>query len=654
MTYFGIGMAVALVSIFLTAFVGSLIVPKIKENRDRWGDKTDKAANVRGLIILISFLVSILYGLFLGLCYWSDARGFYGPAPFVLSILFGSAIGASLAGGISRRGKATLPAVIIGGGYLLIAFGILIFAQSDMMNAKEKAKLVGKVEIATDLNKVITPADPAHICLVSESMAKVKAQNALSKFKVAGGVVPGSRYEIGHPTKQFVDGQLWWVFPLEFQGWLKWRQNKEVPGYLRVSAENPFDEGQAVQSDKQGNEIHIQYLNSACFAMNAERHLRYNGYMGKILTDWTFEVDDNWRPYYTASIVERNFGFSGYRVVGIAILDIQTGKVEESSIDKLPKWIDRAIPLDVIDYNITKWGLYSIEGWWYTLWHDDKSQAPTPGWFLTYDTKGACQWFSGFTSTNQKDSALTGFVTIDSRVGVVRFNKATGVTENVAFQTARSLWSNFRDYEPTELTPYNVYGILTYVIPMEYKGQFKGVSLVSLNNFNIKARGDTFEEAASNYRVSISQSGSDRLTPSGGEQKIVKLTGAISLVGMPLMQGKDQVFVFTLNDVKKIFQAVYTYSSPKVPLMKVGHMVVITYRETLEPVVTCLTFDIPAIQVAGGSVEQGKYLENKDKVNKETERVDKNEKRKTLTESERLKNVDPEKLEEFLNQQNKK
>lgn len=580
MSYFEIGMAVAFGSLFFMALLGALI-----------------AREKIGRIISWSLFASIIYGLLLGLIYWFDARGFYGPAPFILSVFIGAGIAAAIAGGISGRGKTTIPATILGGGYVMVGLCIMIFAQSDMINAKEKAKLIGKVEIITDLNEIITPADPAHICLVSESIAKVKAQNALSKFKVVGGVVPGSRYEIGHPTKQFVDDQLWWIFPLEFQGWLKWRQNKEVPGYLRVSAENPFDEGQAVQVDRQGNEIHIQYLNSACFATRAERHLRYNGYMGKILTDWTFEIDDNWRPYYTVSIVERNFGFSGYRVTGIALLDVQTGKAEEYAIDKLPKWIDRAIPLNVIDYNIKKWGLYSIEGWWYTLWHDDKSQAPTPGWFLTYDTKGVCQWFSGFTSTNKKDSALTGFVTVDSHTGAVRFNKATGVTEDVAFQTAKSLWNNFRDYEPTELTPYNIYGILSYVIPIEYEGQFKGVSLVSLNNFCIKAKGDTFEEAASNYRVSKTQSGSDRLTPSGGEQKIVKLTGVISRVGMPMMQGKDQVFVLTLTDIKKVFQTVYTYSSPKVPLMKTGDTVTITYRETLEPVVTCLTFDIPVIQI---------------------------------------------------------
>jgi len=101
--------------------------------------------------------------------------------------------------------------------------------------------------------------------------------------------------------------------------------------------------------------------------------------------------------------------------------------------------------LDVIDENSKKWGEYIRSGWWYNLWHKDKSQQPTPGWFLTYNHgDGTCKWFSGFTSVNAKDQALTGFILVDGRNGKASFYTASGVNEQIAESTAASLWQNFK------------------------------------------------------------------------------------------------------------------------------------------------------------------------------------------------------------------
>lgn len=637
MIYLLIAMGIALGTVFLPALIGALI-----------------SREETGRTIILGAIGALVYGLIAHWAIWGIAAGLYGPAPLGFAIFFGCIIGAIIGGWSEGYFRSALPGLamaLIWSFYVIII--VLFFGQSHCFHANQKAKLIGDVQTITDLSSVMQPADEAHVCLVDEEMAKVAAQNALSKFKVKGGAIPGSRYTIGSPTKQFVDGQLWWIFPLEFKWWLKWRQDPQVPGYFRVSAENPFAEGQAVQTNKSGEEIHIKYLNSGSFEGKAIRYLRYHGYMGKILMDWTFEPDDNWNPFYTVSVVERTIGFTGYKTLAVLAFDLQTGEMNLIPLDEMGKhpWIDRVHPLKIIDYNHRMWGKYAKEGWWYVFKHNDKSQKPTEGWFLTYGAEGGCQWFSGYTSMSVDDKAMTGFSVTNARDMTTAFFAASGVTEELAYDTARSLWSNYEGYEPCELVPYNFSNVLTYVISMKYKGQFKGVSLVAINNVNINGMGKTMEEALSNYRASRSRAGGDRLVAGGaGAQKAV-IEGAISRVGMPLLKGQEWIFTFFLKGAKKKFQVVDSYSTPKAVGMQVGDQVICAYLDTREHTVTCDTFDIPALELSEENPAQTRYFASQEEVRAEVDRIDDARKKTTLLGSDRLKEVDPAALEKFLDQQ---
>lgn len=598
-------------------------------------------------------ILACVYGPFWLLISWGDSQGFYAPLPYFFSLFVGLVM-ASIAGHFiqSDEGEHKLPSTFFA---VIVALAItfVFLGSTDMWgNAKEKAKLIGEVTVINDLNQVMLPADNAHVCLVDDEMAKVSANAALSKFKVDGGAVAGSRYKIGEPTKQLINGQLWWIFPVEFQGWLKWKQNNEVPGYLRISAEDPFMEAETVQTNRKGEKIAMKYLKSACFEYEAERHLRNNGYMHKILMDWTFEPDDQWNPYYTVTVAERVFGYKGYKAVGLVTLNVQTGEVKHYGLNEVPAWVDRVIPLDIIDHNMKKWGLYNIEGWWYTLWHDDKSQAPTKGWFLTYDPKNGAQWFSGFTSTNSADQALTGFTLINARTMKTSFFKANGVTEEKSYDAAKSLWSNFADYAPAEMVPYNIDGELTYVIPMAYKGQFKGVTLVSISNLALAAKGSTFKDALDNYRSKRSESGANRYAPAGGELKQLRIAGKIDRVGLPLSKEGRLIIPFTLVGEEKRFQA-NDAKSPKAVFLQSGDKVEISFPETNEAIINVTELEVMAVILSDKNLNQARLLENQSRTKAESDRVSKEEKREKLLGSDRLKSVDPEALERFLKEQKK-
>lgn len=638
--YLQLGMLVSFASVLGLSILGLLL-------------KKDKT-NIVGTLVSSAFL-SFFYGLILWWVYWSIQAGVYGPTPFFWSIIIGAVIGGIVSGFEGEFDNfdfsATLPAVLVIVGYVLYVVFVLA-SQSDMFQSQGKVNLAGKVDIVSNLNEVIKPADTKHIIQVPEEIATTFAQAALSELKLKDGVVPGSRYSIGKPTQEFVDMQIWYIFPLEFQDYQKWSQDPQVPGYIRVSAENPFALAQVVQYDKNGKEIHIKYLNSACFDFQAERYLRSNGYLNAILDDWTYELDDDWKPYYTVSVLERKFGYEGYVAVGTVLLDLQSGDKKFYKIGEEPKWVDRVIPLEkVIDQNSKSWGEYSNCDYWYAAWHNDKSQKPTEGWYLTYSGSD-CQWFTGFTSMNDKDSALTGFMVIDAKTGKSKFLKVSGVTENLAMDAAKGMWANYPSYETTVLVPYNIYGIITYVIPMKSTNQFVGISLVSVD-VKIKAYGKTLEEALRNYRDAIVAARGTGLAPESGKAKTVEIKGVIERIGLPLVSSKSTIFTFKLVGVGKIFQVGYSDANPESLIMKEGDKVVLTYEDTTEIAVNVSSFDISSVSLETGSVTQAKYVDNQKVINKETSRISDQKKVDDLIGSDQMKKVDPEALQKFLESQQK-
>jgi len=603
---------------------------------------------------------AIAYFVVLWITIWYQGTGLLAPTPLFWPILIGLIIGAGINMFDFERKEDNFDGPwLINGSlaiiWILIAIGISFF-NSDMFRARSKADLIGKVEVANNLNSAFQPADPAHICLVSIDMAKIKAQDALSKLKMEGDIIAGSRFDIGEGTKQFADSALWWVFPLEFQGYFKWKKGPEIPGYLRVSAEDPKAEPQAVQYDKLGEKIIIKYSTSACYDYEAKRYLRHNGFAGAILEDWTMEVNDDWRPYYTVSVMKRTLGYGGEIFLGIIAFDMQTGKIDFVLKDQLESaqwsWIDRGIPLDNLDYQLSKWGDYAKSNFWYNLFHNDKSQESTPGWYMTYEGN-KCRWFTGWTSKNTDDQALTGFSVSDGKTGKTIFYKATGVTEDIAKETAISLWKNFDGYETTELVPYNIYGVITYVCPITYNGQFKGVSLVSMSNKDINARGNTLSEVLANYRAALMNTGG-RYAPNGESSKIMTLDGTVSAIGQALQLGQSQLFTFMLKGINKSFTCAYTDKTLEVPYLTVGQKVSVSYLNTEEAVIQVEKLDIEAISFTDKNPEQAKLLENQAVTDKESDRISRQEKVDRIIESPDMKNVDPQKLKEFLQQQQSK
>ncbi len=640
LTYLFLAIIVSVVTVFLTNFVGSLILKEPIQKR--------------------VYFATISYAFILWLFYFFLPASFYGPTPFFIEGLVGLII-AVIVGpdwqndSINNASPAILFAILI-----IIIAAVIELVNSPIFTASSRAELIGEVEIKDGLPENFDPIDISHVCLVSEKMARTKANEALSKMILENGGNAGTRFKIGKGTKVFADNQYWWVFVVDFDGFWKWRSDGYVPGYLRVPAQNPYGSAEPVQFNKQGKPIKIRYLNSAYRENWAERYIKTHGYENRILRDWTFEPDDNWNPYYTISVLKRNFGFNGYTVEGVLIFDVQTGDIQFKKLDELPSWVDRGVPLDVLDEQLTAWGKWSGGGY-YFYDPNPTSQVPTEGWYLTYSSDNKPVWFTGFTSVGSAND-LTGFSLSDSRTGKTVFYIMDGVTEDLALSIAKSHWSNYTNYELQTLTPYNIFGEWTYIIPVAYRDttkngdlayQFRGVSLVSVKNKDINASGWTPDEAFANYRR-VLMSKRFSYSPNGGKLNKMELTGVIKEVGLPREQGNQQIFSFLLEGQPKIFEVPYSFENPTVLFMKPGRKVRITFLDTKEKVITCESFELLSIKLSDENPRQARFVESQKDYKKETDRVQKIRKRSKLLRSDAFKEIDPDSLERLMEEYMKK
>jgi hypothetical protein len=95
------------------------------------------------------------------------------------------------------------------------------------------------VSVTVEPGDRLPASSTAAMVIVSPDIATTKASQAMATG-LAGQRNYSTYLELGPATLQYVDGQMWYVFPLEFDGaGNKARLHAVVPGYIMVSAEDP-------------------------------------------------------------------------------------------------------------------------------------------------------------------------------------------------------------------------------------------------------------------------------------------------------------------------------------------------------------------------------------------------------------------------------
>lgn len=437
----------------------------------------------------------------------------------------------------------------------------------------------------------LPPTDVNHIVLVSHGGAAYLGQQVLS----ASGQNLGSQYHtnLQEYTLQSVDGHLYWIAPLVYNNVWANLGNWESPGFVAVDAEDPN------VPPKLHIGLHMRYLPDALFNQDLLRHVYLSGYTNANLVDPTLEVDDNWKPYFTISLMTPTRGFTGDMVTRVLLVDPQSGAIQNFAPGQVPYWIDRVIPASTVIQYLQWWGQYSQAPWFNPSGANQQTPAvsDTNQLQLLYNRVGQRDtpvWLVPMTSSATTDNASTGIVLFDTHDNTGRFYPLAGLglTSNVQ-STLSSNPANIRGYQVSNIQLYNIYGeptwVGTFYQPNQYGEIFQAVGMVDARHLSgsnvIMAPNKTVVLAEYAQWLLDNHIESGTIPPTGAEvtieSKVVRISSetlAGTTVYTMLLAGQDHIFEAGLA------------VSPELPLVQPGDTVVGKYLDTGQMVLTFTTF----------------------------------------------------------------
>ncbi|MGL4588976.1 MAG: hypothetical protein ACRCUP_01890 [Mycoplasmatales bacterium] len=366
----------------------------------------------------------------------------------------------------------------------------------------------------------------------------------LGDKKLGEDVGIGSQFTTGEYYFIKTEEDLAWVAPLEPRDVFKWLSNTDgAPGYIYVSATDPNDVRLVNNID--GKDLKIKYSNNAFLLSNIKRHLYLNGYMTTGLTDYSFEIDDDGQPFWVVTTYAPSFNiFGGAQATGVAIVNAATGEISDykiSEIEKLPKWVDRIQPIDLLTNQIDYWGKYK-NGFINTLFAQKEVVKTTPGYSYAY-INDEPYMYTGLTSV-QDDQATVGMMLINLRTKAATFYEQTGATEQAAQNSAQGQVQQF-GYRASFPVLLNEFGQATYFMPLlDNQGLIKQYSFVSVVNYNIVGIGDTIDKARQNYYDKLKQN--KQVTTS--DASLISKTATIDRINYI-----DGTYYLTLIDDKRLY-----------------------------------------------------------------------------------------------------
>ena len=469
-------------------------------------------------------------------------------------IIFGPFILVSVAYGLTHFQKK----ISIAGIVVAVFYIVVMFLCSPVINYKAHRNLIGKVN-EIEFSNEIDHIDLKQLPTIDQELAEKLADKKL-------GEIPslGSQVTIGNLDLQSINGELYYVAPLEHSSLIKWITNRQgTSGYIKVSATNQNDV--QLVTELNGQPLKIKYLESAYLFSDLHR-AAYLRDMKAAHTEFTFELDDDGKPYWVVTRYDTAIGFTERKAIGALVIDAQTGESEVYDIENLPKWIDRIQPDELIDNYIDKWGelVHGVFNF-----NDKDKLKPTKGMNLIFN-KDECYYYTGITSVGS-DEGLVGFTLTNTRNGETTMYKTSGATEEAAMKSAQGKVQQYR-YLATFPYLINIQGEPTYFTTLkDANGLVKQYAMINVKNYNTVGVGDTLQGTLNKYlevltNTNISLEGTNK-------EEIVK--GEVERIGLVVKDGTS-IYDIQLKNNDKIF-SVSTETAREVALTNLGDTVEIKY-----------------------------------------------------------------------------
>ncbi|RNA69874.1 hypothetical protein [Alteribacter keqinensis] len=387
-----------------------------------------------------------------------------------------------------------------------------------------------------------------------ENIRVVPYGNARYRSEIVFGELDNSaRYHLGESSIQKIDDELYWVSPIEFDGLFRWFTTDHVPGYIKVSAENPNDQAELVDT------YEMSYVPSAYFGENAKRMVR-SEYEDIIIVSESFEPDENGHPYYVFSYGYYEFFRHGNKADGVVVLDAVSGEMERYDLDDMPEFIDQGVA-EMTALNYATWfGQYG-GGFINRFIGRDGVHEPRRNEMIgVFNADKDMYWFVDHERPRGSGNTMVGFSMINARTGEMTYyggQEARGILNGNAARDRVDRAFEREQWIGTQPVLYSVYGQYTWVVPVvDRNNGFQKIALVHADSGRVvyaDSRREVFNEYQ-NFLATGLDEDIDIPTDMANEveenltvERVTQSTDEDGTIVMILFEGKEQVFTVPVN-----------------------------------------------------------------------------------------------------------
>jgi uncharacterized membrane protein YhaH (DUF805 family) len=536
--------------------------------------RTTRVIVIRRVVVLVVLLFAVDS---LGFFHGRPMLTFGGLMPVILANLLIVTVAGTVADLARRRLSAgsTVPLLA------LLAFAIVyIVGHNSGHDSYRAAHLV---------SVTVTPGDqmPAsstgNMVIVSPDIATTKASQAMATG-LAGQRNYSTYLQLGPATLQYVDGHMWYVFPLEFDGaGNKARLHAVEPGYIMVSAEDP----NAVPVERYDGSYSMIVSLGGGQGSEPDRWAYDHGYDTYLLDNPTLEINDQGLPFYTVTLLSPRLGWTFMAPAGVLVINAHTGQISRYDLNDVPDWVDRVYS-DQMARTIANWyGQYAQAGFQGPGSSNANRFQVSGDPVMVYTGSGHPVWRMLLSSYNN-DNSVSKIIELNAATGAMQIYtpaRPMGIEDPVyqAFDNGSGTGASLikaNHYQAVDLTLHVIYGHLTWMVTYEPEGSnpsFVGIGFVDAYQAtaNNVVFGSSKSAALQNYLTQLAgeSTATGNVPEQGGQYQI--MTGTVAAIGWDITGGQKYWYITLKGDPGHVYVGTVASVGPALVLAQPGDQVTI-------------------------------------------------------------------------------
>lgn len=301
-------------------------------------------------------------------------------------------------------------------------------------------------------------------------------------------------------------------------------------------------------------------------------------YPDKLFGNLHFEVDEDGKPYYIASVYKYTIGlFGGETVEGAISCDPISGDCQYYDASEVPNWMDDVFDGDLLveQYNwygeLSNGFMNSIFGkkgckkCTETVVEDEDGDEESYEANFGYVAKDGDIWiYTGVTSVND-DASNIGFILVNERTSEAHYYSIAGADESSAMAAAEGEVQE-KGYRASFPSLINVDGQPTYIMVLkDASGIVKLYGMVNVESYNMVTTAASLDECFAKYRKMTGSDGTENTgnpeeaENSSGDSNITAGNAQTAAKGKTIPEGETETRSFVISEMQYVEIAGETY-----------------------------------------------------------------------------------------------